>query len=102
LSTDFKGLRLLQCVTGMLQCNITALKNVIDGCRRKELLSFRQSGIILRAAGKMLIHLVLIDGDKIQFASAAAAVQDYSAEAEKPGSTVSLLSTITGGYGCES
>jgi hypothetical protein len=75
----------LRCIIEILQCNITAPKNVIDGCRRKELLSHRQRGIILSTVGKALIRLVLIDGDKIQFASGAPAVQDYSAEAEKLG-----------------
>jgi hypothetical protein len=69
----------------ILQRNRAALKNVIDGRRRKELLSHGQSGIILLPTGKILIRLVLIYGDKIQFASGAPAVQDYSAEAEKRG-----------------
>jgi hypothetical protein len=85
LSTDFGAAVFLRRIIEILQCNIAALKNVIDGRRRKELLLRRQSGIILSAAGKALIRLVLIDGDKIQFASGAPAVQDYSAEAEKLG-----------------
>jgi hypothetical protein len=85
LSTDFTAPLLLQRVIEILQCNITALKNVIDGDRRMELLSYRQSGIVLFAAGKTLIRIVLFDGDKIQFASGAITVQDCSAEAEKLG-----------------
>jgi hypothetical protein len=50
-----------------------------------ELLSQRQSGIVLSTARKTLICIVLFDGDKIQFAPGAISVQDCSAEAEKLG-----------------
>jgi len=50
-----------------------------------ELLSRRQSGIVPFAASKTMGCVVLIDGDKIQFASGAIAVHDCSAEAEKLG-----------------
>jgi hypothetical protein len=61
------------------------MKNVIDGCRGKDLPCCRQSGIGRISAHKTSLRLVLIDGDKIQFASGAAGVQDYSTEAEKLG-----------------
>jgi hypothetical protein len=46
-----------------------------------ELLSCCESGIVPFATDKTMTGAVLNDGDKIQFASGAIAVQDYFAEA---------------------
>ena len=85
MSTDFRHGAFSRRIINIVQRNMISMKNLIDACWRMELLSRRQSGVIALAASEIMGGFVLIDGDKIQFASRTIAVQDCFAEAEKLG-----------------